>query len=144
VLQRNPIEDAFDEIELIGFPLCDPFKLAGTDDFGNTTARELAVKTGKAVTILGYLVTTKNTGTKDGHPMYFGTFYDRHGEAFDTVHFPDAAKTFPFRGRGFYYMEGKVTEDFGVAAVEVSAMEKIPFVDKRMDIPQIQLQEQKQ
>src|SRR5690606_11028871 len=51
-----------------------------------------------------------------------------------TVHFPDVARRFPFRGRGFYFLEGKVTEDFGVAAVEVGAMEKVPFVDKRMEI----------
>ena len=129
-LQRNPVEDAFDEIELIGFPLCDPFQLAGTKDFGNTTAKELMAKIGKRVSILGYLVTTKNTGTKDGHPMYFGTFYDAHGEVFDTVHFPDVARKFPFRGRGFYHLKGKVTEDFGIATVEVGVMEKVPFVDK--------------
>jgi DNA polymerase-3 subunit alpha len=63
--------------------------------------------------------------------MYFGTFYDRNGEVFDTVHFPDVAKRFPFRGRGFYFIEGKVVEDFGVAMIEVSKMEKVPFVNKK-------------
>lgn len=132
-LERHAVEDAFDEIELLGFPLCHPFELAGTKDFGNTTTRELLTKVGMRVKILGYLVTTKNTGTKDGQPMHFGTFYDSNGEVFDTVHFPDVARKFPFRGRGFYYMEGKVTDDFGIATIEVGVMEKVPFVDKRMD-----------
>jgi DNA-directed DNA polymerase III PolC len=131
ILQRNTFEDAFDEIELIGFPLCDPFMLVGTEDFGDTASRELPRKIRKHVTILGYLVTTKNTSTKDGHPMYFGTFYDRHGEVFDTVHFPNIAKKFPFRGRGFYFLRGTVVEDFGIAMIEADFMEKIPFVNKK-------------
>jgi DNA polymerase-3 subunit alpha len=131
VLQRNVVEDAFDEIELLGFPLCDPFTLVDTTNFGNTLASELMQKLYRKVTVLGYIVTTKNTSTKDGLWMYFGTFYDRNGEVFDTVHFPDVAKRFPFRGRGFYFIEGKVVEDFGVAMIEVSKMEKVPFVNKK-------------
>lgn len=131
VLQYNPVDDAFDEIELLGFPLCDPFTLVGTQNFGNTLAHDLLHKTGKQISILGYLITIKNTNTKDGQPMYFGTFYDQKGEVFDTVHFPDIAKKHPFRGRGFYFMEGKVVEDFGVSMIEVSALEKVPFVNKR-------------
>src|SRR5689334_14266649 len=30
VLQHNELENAFDEIELLGFPLCDPFRLLDT------------------------------------------------------------------------------------------------------------------
>jgi DNA polymerase-3 subunit alpha len=143
-LQRNPMEDAYDEIELLGFPLCDPFQLAGTSDFGNVTAHELGKRNGAQVKILGYLITTKDTGTKGGLPMQFGTFYDRHGDVFDTVHFPDVARKYPFRGRGFYYLKGKVTEDFGVFAIEVTAMEKVPFVDRRMEKLEMQMQTQKQ
>lgn len=131
ILQRNELEDAFDEIELLGFPLCDPFKLVVTSDFGNTKACELLTKLGKVVTILGYVVTTKNTGTIKGELMHFGTFYDQQGEVFDTVHFPDSAKKFPFRGRGFYFIKGKVVEDFGIATIEVSSMEKIPLINKK-------------
>jgi len=130
-LQRNELEDAFDEIELLGFPLCDPFKLVATSNFGDTKATELLNKLGKVVTILGYVVTTKNTGTIKGELMHFGTFYDQQGEVFDTVHFPDVAKKFPFRGRGFYFITGKVVEDFGIATIEVSSMEKIPLINKK-------------
>jgi DNA polymerase-3 subunit alpha len=131
VLQRNELEDAFDEIELLGFAMCDPFKLVATSNFGDTKATELLNKLGKVVTILGYVVTTKNTGTIKGELMHFGTFYDQQGEVFDTVHFPDVAKKFPFRGRGFYFIKGKVVEDFGIATIEVSAMEKIPLLNKK-------------
>jgi DNA polymerase-3 subunit alpha len=77
------------------------------------------------------VVTTKNTGTIKGELMHFGTFYDQQGEVFDTVHFPDVAKKFPFRGRGFYFIKGKVVEDFGIATIEVSSMEKIPLLNKK-------------
>ena len=63
--------------------------------------------------------------------MCFGTFYDINGEVFDTVHFPDSARNFPFRGRGFYELKGKVTEDFGVYAVDVTMMNKLPLVNKK-------------
>lgn len=72
--------------------------------------------------------------------MQFGTFYDRHGDFFDTVHFPDVSRKYPFRGRGFYYLKGKVTEDFGVAAIDVIAMEKVPFLDRRMERMEVQMQ----
>ena len=65
--------------------------------------------------------------------MYFGTFYDCQGEVFDTVHFPDVAKKFPFRGRGFYSIKGKVVEEFGIATIEVHGMDKLPLINKRAE-----------
>lgn len=131
VLQRNELEDAFDEIELLGFPLCDPFKLLRTTDYGDVTARELPGKINRRVRLVGYVVTTKDTSTLKGEPMHFGTFYDAQGEVFDSVHFPDIARKFPFRGRGFYELKGKVVDDFGVSMIEVTSMEKLPMVNKR-------------
>jgi DNA polymerase-3 subunit alpha len=63
--------------------------------------------------------------------MHFGTFYDDRGEVFDTVHFPNIAIRYPFRGRGFYSLRGRVVEDFGVSMLEVEFMEKLPMVDPR-------------
>ncbi len=131
VLQRNELEDAFDEIELLGFPLCNPFRLVATSDYGDTQALELLSKLEKTVHILGYVVTTKNTSTLKGELMQFGTFCDHQGEVFDTVHFPDVARRFPFRGRGFYSIKGEVVEDFGIPMIEVHTMEKIPLVNKK-------------
>ncbi|MDZ7649516.1 MAG: hypothetical protein U5K54_21480 [Cytophagales bacterium] len=117
-LKRNLLEDAFDEIELLGFPLCNPFDLLATTDFGDVTAKESFCKEKvEQVHIVGYIVTTKDASTmKTKEHMAFGTFYDVQGEVFDTVHFPNSARRFPFRGRGFYDLKGKVIEDFGVSS----------------------------
>lgn len=131
VLEHNWIEDAFDELELVGFPLCDPFLLLETDDRGDTMADELIEKIGRIVSVIGYIVTIKNTSTKNGHGMHFGTFYDHRGDMFDTVHFPGVAQKYPFRGRGFYHLKGRVVEDFGVAMIEVQFMEKLPMKRKK-------------
>jgi len=133
-LKRNVLEDAFDEIELLGFPLCNPFDLLATTDFGDVTAKNLSEKKGEQVHIVGYIVTTKDASTmKTKEHMAFGTFYDVQGEVFDTVHFPNSARKFPFRGRGFYRLKGKVIEDFGVYSLDVHWMDKLPMVSKRAD-----------
>ncbi|MFM9837464.1 MAG: DNA polymerase III subunit alpha [Cyclobacteriaceae bacterium] len=135
-LKRNKLEDAFDEIELLGFPLCNPFDLLKKPNCVETQdlASLLHLKKGKQVHIIGYIVTTKDAWTmKTKEHMAFGTFYDVHGEVFDTVHFPNSARQFPFRGRGFYSIKGKVTEDFGIYAIDVHWMEKLPMVSKRAD-----------
>lgn len=133
-LERALMEDAFDEMELISFPLCDPFLLIDTKDFGDSNAVDLPRKIGKRVHIVGYLVTTKNTATKNGHLMHFGTFYDQQGKVFDTVHFPDVARDYPFRGRGFYRMKGKVVEEFDVYMIEVNWMDKLPLIRKKAEM----------
>ncbi len=132
-LHRKPIEDAFDEIELLGFPLCNPFDLLAAPDQGDCMARDLSGRVGKSIHIIGYMVTIKETRTRSKHSMNFGTFIDRNGNVFDTVHFPDIARTFPLRGRGFYSLKGKVVEDFGVYLLEVSWMDKLPMVNKRAE-----------
>ena len=132
-LTRHAVEDAFDEIELLGFSLCDPFELLATRERGNTVSRGLLQQVGKHVHIFGYVVTTKDTFTKSKQTMHFGTFLDCEGCVFDTVHFPGVAQKYPFRGRGFYEIRGKVTEDFGVPVVEVTQMLKAPMVNKRAE-----------
>lgn len=132
-LQRNPLEDAMDEIELLGFPLCNPFDLLATRNYGDITALQLPDKKGHAVHMVGYLVTTKDAYTMKTHDrMCFGTFYDVNGDVFDTVHFPASAQKYPFRGRGFYDLKGKVTEDFGVYAIDVHQMEKLPMMNPKI------------
>jgi len=64
--------------------------------------------------------------------MHFGTWLDREGRFFDTVHFPDQMKTSPFRGRGVYRIRGRLTTDFGFVSLEVISMERLAFrVDGR-------------
>jgi len=37
-------------------------------------------------------------------------------------------KVYPFHGKGCYIVLGKVVDDFGFASLEVSKMEKLPWV----------------
>ncbi|MCG8306860.1 MAG: DNA polymerase III subunit alpha [Cytophagales bacterium] len=129
-LEKRKYEDAFDELELLGFPLCDPFSLLENGNFGNVKAAQLKERLNKQVEIVGYLVTTKNTRTKDHKLMHFGTFLDGEGMVFDTTHFPDMSKKYPFRGKGFYRLRGKVVEDFGYPMIEISSMKKEAMVHK--------------
>ena len=140
-LERNPLEDAFEEMELLGFSLVDPFLLLETKGRGDTTALELSSKTGTYAHIIGYVVATKDTQTLDKKPMHFGTFYDYEGEVFDTVHFPNIAIKYPFRGRGFYSIKGKVVEDFGISMIEVTWMEKLPMINPKTKSKSIALPE---
>ena len=82
--------------------------------------------------MLGYLITLKPTWTKKGERMAFGYFVDEHGEYFDTVHFPKSLTAFPFRGGGIYHLRGKVMEEFGHFALQVTWMNRLAFmVDPR-------------
>lgn len=130
-LERNELEDALDEIELLGFPIKDPFALLEGQRRSDHMADDLQKMIGRSVRIIGYLVTTKNTYTATRKAMYFGTFIDDSGNFFDTVHFPESAVRHPFRGRGFYGVSGKVSEEFGVLTIEVSTMKKLPIKNLR-------------
>ena len=130
-LQRNVLEDAYDEMELLGFPIGNPFTLISEPQRGDTHASDLPKKVHQQVHMVGYCVTTKDTVTMKGASMHFGTFYDYNGDVFDTVHFPDVASKYPFRGRGFYEIKGRVVEDFGVFMIEVSFMNKLAMIHKR-------------
>lgn len=124
-LYSSPFEDALDEIEILGFTLGSVYELADINPEDYTPALELASHIGKEVKVIGYLVTTKDSRTKRGEHMMFGTFLDYNGDWLDTVHWPDAVERYPFPGNGFYEISGKVMEDFGVYAVEVKEMKKI-------------------
>ena len=77
--------------------------------------------------MLGKLVTMKYVRTSKGDTMVLGTFVDATGEAFDTVHFPQTLKSYPFQGDGVYLLLGKVTEEFGHASLEVEKMARMPY-----------------
>jgi len=132
-LVHGPLDDAWDELELLGFPLCSPFALlrdgAVLADHP-LRARDLEAHTGRDMAIAGYLVTTKPTRTKHGEAMAFGTFLDADGAFFDTTHFPRVAAQYPFRGRGCYLVHGRVDEEFGFCSIVVNKMEKIDLKDR--------------
>lgn len=126
-LYHHPIEDAYDDIELIGFPLINPFDLLTHPVRDLIKARDLAALNQKTIVLFGYLVTVKNTVTIRKKRMQFGTFLDSDGYFFDTTHFPNTVKQYPFQGRGVYQIKGKVTADFGFHSVEVSEIRKLPI-----------------
>ncbi|WPR73305.1 DNA polymerase III subunit alpha [Algoriphagus sp. NG3] len=126
-----PLEDAVDEINVLGFALTDMFRLCADDGRGTVTAGEIGGLLGKTVEILGQLVTTKDVRTINREYMAFGTFLDPKGDWLDTVHFPNTLKRFPFQGKGFYRLKGKVVQEFGVYALEVNFMKKVGLKDKK-------------
>ena len=128
-LTSSELENAFDEIELLGFPLCNPFNLLQEQFSSNMRAKQLQQFIGKIVTIEGYLVTTKRTSTSNGKQMYFGNFLDYDGDFIDTVHFPPVAKQYPFRGKGIYSITGIVTEEFDCINIEVKKMERLAIIE---------------
>ncbi|NVO18731.1 MAG: DNA polymerase III subunit alpha [Bacteroidetes bacterium] len=129
VLLRSDREDAFDEIELLDFPVTmSYFQLLQTSYRGELNALNLRGCIGKSVRMVGMLVTIKYVRTIKDEIMNFGTFFDMEGEFFDTVHFPPSLKQYPFKGRGVYLILGKVVEEFGFPSIEVEKLAKLPLV----------------
>ncbi len=127
-LQRSPFEDAFDEIELLGFPVsCSPFDLLVTRHRGDVMAKDLTSHHKKQVRMLAYLISRKHVPTKRGE-MFFGTWIDVEGNYFDTAHFSDSLKTYPFEGGGCYLLLGTVEVDFHFPTVTIQKMKKLPFI----------------
>jgi DNA polymerase-3 subunit alpha len=163
-LYHYELQDAFDELEILGFALCSPYELmressdthlgvSNTErDSGSNGTRGSSTPRGqdspgavllasdfphflnKRIQITAYLVNIKYTSTHDGKRMYFGTFLDLEGQWVDTVHFPPVARQYPFTGPGCYRILGKVTSEFGCYSIEVSKIEKLPLRSQD-DIP---------
>lgn len=127
-LKRSPFEDAFDEIELLGFPVsCSPFDLLQTKFRGGVRANDLTKHHKKTVRMLAYLISRKHVPTKRGE-MYFGTWIDLDGNYFDTAHFPDCLKEYPFQGGGCYLLLGTVEVDYHFPTITIQKMAKMPFI----------------
>jgi error-prone DNA polymerase len=128
VLKRSPFEDAFDEIELLDFPVSvTPFNLLQTRFRGDVMAKDLTKHHKKTVRMLAYLISRKHVPTKRGD-MYFGTWIDAEGEFFDTAHFADCLQNYPFKGGGCYLLLGQVEVDYHFPTITISKMEKMPFI----------------
>ena len=128
-LSSTKLEDAFDEIELLGYPLCNPFDLLQVKLTSQLRAQHLPKLIGKFVEIVGYLITSRKVMTSNGKLMYFGNFIDYDGFFVDTVHFPPVAKKYPFRGNGVYSIAGKVVEEFDCITIEASKLERLAIVE---------------
>ncbi|TFH38469.1 MAG: DNA polymerase III subunit alpha, partial [Bacteroidia bacterium] len=125
--ERNSIEDAYDEIELLGFPVTlSWFDMLKTRFRGEISANGMNRFTGRKVRMVGHLVAVKYIKTVKKEWMNFGCFIDCEGNFFDSVHFPVSLNEYPFRGSGTYLILGKVVEEFGFPSIEAEKMVKLP------------------
>lgn len=135
-LDTDILEEAYEQIELFGFPLCSPFELLEHPPENALGQKELPAYLGRKMDVYGYLVTVKPTRTHKGDRMSFATFIDQQGRVFDAVLFPPVAAKYPFRGRGVYRLQGKVASEFDFLSIEVEAMQKEAFIpDPRYSDP---------
>lgn len=124
----HALQNAYDEIELYGFPVSLTwFDLLKTKFRGELMAPQMLHFVGNRYRMLGKLVAVKYVHTCKGDTMALGTFLDCNGEVFDTVHFPQVLKSWPFQGDGVYLLLGKVTEDFGQPSLEVEKMARVGY-----------------
>jgi DNA polymerase-3 subunit alpha len=132
-LDQDKLGDAYDEIELFGFPVTMSwFDMLETSFRGEITAREMNRYIGRKVRMIGHLVTIKYIKTIKKEWMNFGCFIDVEGDYFDTTHFSQSLKEYPFKGSGTYLILGKVVEEFGFPSLEVEKLAKLPVrPDKR-------------
>ncbi len=129
-LTHYPLDDALDEIELLGFALGNVFDLVHADLTKYLPSLQLPQHLGKQVTVLGYLVTSKPSRTAKGETMFFHTFIDAAGDWLDTVFFPSTANRYNVNGKGFYAMTGKVIAEFDVCTLDVHYCKKVGLKDK--------------
>ena len=123
-----PLQDAYDELELLGFTVSvSPFDMLQTTFRGDIMARDMLSNTGKSLRMVGYLVNVKYVRTVKNEQMHFGCFLDAGGAFFDTVHFPATSKQWPFRGSGIYLLKGVLTEEFGYPSLQIQKMARLPM-----------------
>ncbi|MGB8359724.1 MAG: DNA polymerase III subunit alpha [Bacteroidales bacterium] len=127
--EQTKLEDAYDEIELLGFPVTlSWFDMLQTKFRGEVMASEMKEMVGRRVKMAGHLVTVKYIKTVKREWMNFGCFIDNRGEFFDTTHFPQSLVSWPFRGSGTYLIQGKVVDEFGATSIEVEKMARLPVL----------------
>ncbi|UAY53204.1 DNA polymerase III subunit alpha [Ferruginibacter albus] len=130
-LSDDPLDDLFDELEILEFTLSNPFQLIDDNPNDYTKSKDLAANLGKTVTTIGYFIEQKVVPTVNRQTMSFTSFLDVDLDWIDTVHFPEAFRNHPVKGRGFYKITGKVVEDFGVFAIEVHKLYKLGYKKRK-------------
>lgn len=126
VMNTQPLEDAYDEIELFGFPVTLTwFDMLKTRFRGEVFAKNMMQNVGNQYRMLGRLVSLKYVKTCKGDLMHFANFLDANGDVFDATIFPNVLKMYPFQGDGIYLMLGKIVEEFGHPSIEVQKIAKM-------------------
>jgi DNA polymerase-3 subunit alpha len=123
------IRQAYDEMELLGFTLTDPFALVDQGTFGPPRSMsEQAGAVPSEVILDVYAVHMRTVRTVRGDRMAFGCWRDPQGAWVDTVHFPPQLRDYPWKGKGVYRISGILREEYDYRYVEVSAMHKRAFL----------------
>lgn len=136
-LWYHELEQSYDEMELLGFPLCDPFSLLEEEPSSKLVVADLRERIGQQISIVGYLVHRKMTQTHEKASMSFGTLLDLDGQWLDTVQFPQVDSKYSFRGPGCYLITGKVAEEFGFLTIETKWLKRLP--NRSIDAPTTRL-----
>lgn len=117
------------EIETLGFPLSrHPLELFGEalHGLGAVAACDMARHAGRAIRMIGWLVTEKIVQTRDGEPMEFVSFEDATG-LYDATVFPAVYRRVChlLATDQAYLVEGIVEEEFGAVTLTVSALRSL-------------------
>ena len=128
-LEEHQLELDFEFFELLGFPLCNPFRLLYSEPSEHHSAADIPKRKNQGIFTYGYLVSLKNSKASTGQAMAFATFIDIDGEIIDTVHFTASLMRYPFSGNGIYCLKGRVVEEFDFYCIEVSFMKKQVFME---------------
>ena len=126
-LLHSSLEDAYDQMEFLGFPISlSQFDLIeDRSKLSKTCSRDLKQLVGKVANLTGYLVHTKTTTAKNKQQMQFATFIDQKGDWIDAVIFPKVHQKSPYLSRNCYAIKGKVTEEFGHLSIDVWSLERL-------------------
>ena len=124
-LDSNWLENAYDEMELLGFPLVDYFGLVNEPIKSKLKAKDMKNHVNQPVLLYGLLVNTRYHKTSQGKLMRFSTFVDLDGEYFDAVHFTKVVDKYPIYGLGVYACYGKVTEEFDFCSLDIIWSKKL-------------------
>ncbi|GAA4281656.1 DNA polymerase III subunit alpha [Gaetbulibacter aestuarii] len=119
------VEDAYDQMELLGFPLFDYFSLVNEAFKPHIFAKDMKTQVNKPVLLYGKLVNTRYHKASNNKIMRFSTFIDAQGDYFDAVHFHHVVEKYPIHGIGVYECFGKVIEEFGFYSIEVIRTRKL-------------------
>lgn len=130
----NVLIDAYDQMELLGYPLISRFDLLAEPMLNNLLASDLPKYNKMRIVIYGNLITAKGTPTNDKRLMHFGTFLDKMGTVFDTVHFPNVSEKYPILSKGVYKIIGRVTEEMEYFCI---IAEKVEFQSIILDPRQV-------
>ena len=137
-LPDDPLTDAYDAWELLGFPLTSPFELVPDLPSGTCVAAEFPQHEGRIIQVAAYYICAKAVRTVKGERMYFANFLDRDGEYVDVTIFPPQAQKYPLSGSGVYLLAGRVVQEFGVYSLELQALKRYAYVpDPRMGEGQV-------